>query len=96
MGHVKNKLLWDAIESDIEKKLEHKVYKKPLFSIGREFETRRKSIINSIELEDGFLKVKMFGSIDSNDNLTVFKNNKLENVVVPIYRDRIDVLISCE
>ena len=96
IGKVDNKMLWSLVESDLEKELEYKVHKKSLFSIGREFETRRKSIINSIKLEDGLLKVEMIGSTNSDDNLTVFRNNKLENVVVSTYVDKLEVTINYE
>jgi hypothetical protein len=96
MGKVGNKTLWSLVESDLEKELEYKVHKRSLFSIGEEFETRRKSIINSIKLEDGLLKVEMVGSTNTDDNLTVFRNNKLENVKVPTYVDKLEVTINYE
>jgi spore coat protein U-like protein len=38
----------------------------------------------------------MIGSTNSDDNLTVFRNNKLENVVVSTYVDKLEVTINYE
>jgi len=85
MGLDKNKELWRLIDLDLQKKLDYKVIKSSLGGIGIEFEVMRNSMINSVRFNKGVLNIEMKGSVKSNDSLSIFKDNKIFNILVPSY-----------
>ena len=65
--------------------LDYKVIKSSLGGIGIEFEVMRNSMINSVRFNKGVLNIEMKGSVKSNDSLSIFKDNKIFNILVPSY-----------
>jgi hypothetical protein len=87
MGYEKNKELWNLIDSDLKQKLDYEIRKDSLGNIGREFETIRKSVVNSIRLDGGLLKIEMTGDAEVKSRLTVFQNNKIVYLSIPAYKN---------
>jgi hypothetical protein len=94
MGYEKNKELWNLIDFDLKQKLGYEIRKVSLGSIGREFETIRKSVINSVRLDEGLLKIEMKGGAEVKGKLTVFQNNNIIYVPIPAYKNKCKVEVK--
>ena len=94
MGLDKNKDLWRLVDLDLQKKLDYRVTKASLGDIGMEFETMRNSMINSVGLDKGVLNIEMQGNTRSNDHLSIFKDNKIFNVLIPSYTDKYNIEVD--
>jgi len=94
MGFDRIKDLWRLVDLDLQKQLDYRVSKSSLGSIGREFETMRNSMINSVRFNKGVLKVEMKGNVEFNDHLSIFKDNKIFTVSIPSYTDRYNIEVD--
>ena len=82
------------IDFDLKQKLGYEIRKVSLGSIGREFETIRKSVINSVRLDEGLLKIEMKGGAEVKGKLTVFQNNNIIYVPIPAYKNKCKVEVK--